>query len=174
MSDQSAAAGGTVPGPARQGDVLAIRDLAIAYGFAVDDRDWNRWESLFTSDARIDYSQSGGITGTPEQIAAWLPGAMSVFAWSLHSILTHEIRFTGADTAAGRVHLVNRNGVEWEGTRELCDIGGVYLDEYRRAGDSWRFTSRVESIRYITGGAFAALVRELAAKASPSGIRPYG
>jgi hypothetical protein len=174
MSDHPTPCDGAVPGPARQADVLAIRDLAIAYGFAVDDRDWNRWKSLFTDDAHIDYSRSGGSAGTLEQIAAWLPGAMSVFAWSLHSILTHEVRFTGAGTAAGRVHLFNRNGVEWEGTRELCDIGGVYLDEYRRTGDQWRFTSRVEDIRYITGGGFAALVRDLAAKTSPSGMRPYG
>ena len=174
MPGDPASADGAIPGPARQADVLAIRDLAIAYGFAVDDRDWDRWKSLFTSDARIDYTHSGGIAGTLEQVAAWLPDAMSVFAWSLHSILTHEIRFTGGGTATGRVHLFNRNGVEWEGTRELCDVGGVYLDEYRRDGDRWRFTSRVEDIRYVTGGAFAALVRDLAAKGSPGAMRPYG
>ncbi len=174
MPGNPASADGAVPGPARQADVLAIRDLAIAYGFAVDDRDWGRWKSLFTSDARIDYSRSGGITGALEQVAAWLPDAMSVFTWSLHSILTHEIRFTGPGTATGRVHLFNRNGIEWAGTPELCDIGGVYLDGYQRVGDHWRFTSRVESIRYITGAAFAAVVRDLAAKTSPAGTRPYG
>ena len=174
MPDHPASADGALAEPARQADVLAIRDLAVAYGFAVDDRDWDRWKALFADAAHLDYSQSGGIAGTLEQVAAWLPAAMSVFAWSLHSILTHEIRFTGTGTATGRVHLLNRNGVEWMGTPELCDIGGVYLDEYRRAGDRWRFTRRVESIRYITGGAFAALVRDLAAKTLPGGTGPYG
>jgi SnoaL-like domain len=174
MPDHPVSADGAVPAPDRQADVLAIRDLAIAYAFAVDDRDWTRWKSLFTSDAHIDYSRSGGITGPLEQVAAWLPDAMSVFAWSLHSILTHEIRFTGAGTATGRVHLINRNGVEWQGTPELCDIGGMYLDEYRRVGDHWRIARRAESIRYVTGGAFASLVRDLAAKASPDQPRPYG
>ncbi len=174
MPDHLMSADGAVPSAARQADVLAIRDLAIAYGFAVDDRDWDRWRSLFTADARIDYTQSGGIAGTLAQVAAWLPDAMTVFAWSLHSVLTHEIRFTGAGTATGRVHLLNRNGIEWQGTPELCDIGGLYLDEYRRVGDHWRFTSRVESIRYITGGEFAAVVRDLAARTSPGQPRPSG
>lgn len=158
---------GRVLDPARQGDVLAIRDLAIAYAHAVDDRDWRRWEALFVPDAHIDYRHSGGIAGTPAEVAAWLPDAMAVFAFCMHSILTHEIRFTGPDTATGRVHLLNRNGLEWEGAFELCDIGGLYLDGYVRVGAHWRFARRVEHTHYVTGGAFAALVRDLAARAAP-------
>jgi len=165
---------GRVPDPARLGDVAAIRDLAIAYAHAVDDRDWARWQALFVPDAHIDYRHSGGIAGTPAEVAAWLPGAMSVFRFSLHSILTHEIRFRGPDTATGRVHLFNRNGLDWEGRFELCDIGGLYLDDYVRVGDHWRFARRVEHSHYVTGGAFAAVVRDLAATTAPDRPRVLG
>jgi len=167
-------ADGRVPSPARQADIVAIQDLAVAYGFAVDDRDWPRWTVLFTQDAELDYTHSGGIAGPITEVAAWMPDAMPLFAWTLHSVLTHEIRFTGDDTASGRVHLFNRNGVEWNGTLEFCDVGGLYLDEYRRVGDAWRFSRRVERSYYIAGGEFAAVVRDLAATTAPDQTPPMG
>jgi len=156
-------ADGQVPEPARLADLSAIRDLAVAYAGAVDDADWARWQALFTPDARIDYTSSGGIVGTPAEVAAWMPGAMSVFTWTIHSILTHEVHFTAADRATGRVHLFNRNGVEWEGAPEILDVGGFYVDEYARVGDAWRFTSRVEQTLYLEGGGFAAMLRGMLA-----------
>jgi hypothetical protein len=165
---------GLVLPPERQGDVLAIQSLVVAYGMAVDDRDWERWEALFLPDAHIDYLHSGGIAGPPAEIAAWMPAGLSVFTWSLHSVLTHEIRFTGEDTATGRVHLFNRNGLDWNGAAEFCDVGGLYLDDYRRVSDTWKFARRVEQSHYITGGEFAAVVRDLAATTAPDRTPPMG
>jgi hypothetical protein len=159
---------GMVLDPSRQKDVMAIQDLAIAYGHAVDDRDWERWEALFVPEARIDYTSSGGIAGPPAEVGAWMPDALAIFTWSLHSIFTHEIRFTGPDRATGRIHLFNRNGLTWEGQEEFLDVGGLYIDEYARIENRWRFTVRVEHTLYIDGGAFAAVVREMAAKTSDS------
>ncbi len=146
----------------RQADTLAIGDLAISYAHAIDDRDWKRFESLFMPGAFIDYTASGGIQGSLSEIVQWMPAAMSVFTWCMHSISTHEIRFTGPGEATGRVHLFNRNGVEWEGEPELLDVGGLYLDDYVLAGDRWRFSRRVEQIRFVEGGKFAELLRQLA------------
>lgn len=158
---------GRVLDPSRAEDVLAIRDLAISYAHAVDDRDWARFEGLFVPDAVIDYTASAGITGSPAEVAAWMPDAMGLFTWCLHTIATHEIRFTGHGTATGRVHVFNRNGLVWEGEDEIMDVGGFYLDEYVRVGEHWRFARRVEKTSYITGGRFAALVRDAAARTAP-------
>jgi hypothetical protein len=167
-------ADGRVPTPERLADTAAIQDLVVAYGFAVDDRDWPRWTALFTEDSHLDYTHSGGIAGSIAEVADWMPQAMPAFTWSLHSVLTHEIRFTTETTATGRVHLFNRNGVDWNGTLEICDVGGRYLDDYRRDGDRWRFSRRVEESLSITGGEFAALVRELAATTAPDRTPPQG
>lgn len=171
---ESESTDGLVLPPERQGDVLAIRDLAIAYGHAVDDGDWARWSALFVPGAHIDYTSSGGIAGPVEELAAWMPDAMAAFTWSLHSILTHEVRFTGPDAATGRVHLFNRNGVEWDGRPELLDVSGLYLDDYVRDGRRWRFARRVERSLAITGGGFAAVVRDLAATTITDGPAPIG
>ena len=59
------------------------------------------------------------------------------------------------------MHLVNRNGLEWEGQAELVDIFGLYLDDYVRVGDRWRFATRRERILSVTGGRFADVVRSI-------------
>lgn len=156
-------------GDDRVADILAIQDLVTAYAYAVDDRDWPRWEGLFLPDARIDYTSAGGIAGSPAELAAWMPGAMSVFEFCLHSTSTHQIRFTAADTATGRVHVFNRNGVRWEGQPEIFDVGAVYEDTYARDGGRWRFAARVEHTTFMTGGHFAAVIRAAAAETSSEG-----
>ena len=142
-------------------DLRAIEDLAIAYAYAVDDRDWARWEALYLPDGLVDYTRAGGITGTPGEVAAWMVGAMANFTFCLHSTSTHEIRFTGPDAAVGRAHVFNRNGVEWQGRPELFDVGAWYDDTYRRVGGHWRIASRIEHTTYMTGGSFADMIRTM-------------
>jgi hypothetical protein len=150
---------GAVLDPARLADRAAIQDLATAYAYAVDDGDWARFEALFVPGARIDYTAAGGIAGTAAELAAWMPGAMAVFTWCLHTTSTHEIVFDGPDSAHGRVHVFNRNGVQWEGRSEFVDVGAIYEDTYARAGGAWRIASRTERTLSITGGSFADLIR---------------
>ena len=165
---------GWVPDAGQLADRAAIEDLATAYAYAMDDRDWPRWEALFLPDAHIDYTSAGGIAGSPAEVAAWMPEAMAAFTFCLHTTTTHEIRFTGADRAMGRVHVFNRNGVVRKGQREFVDVGAVYHDTYARAGEAWRFASRVEHTTYLTGGAFADMIREVAGAASTDRPPPFG
>lgn len=161
---------GLVLDPARLADRTAIVDLSTAYTYAVDDGDWVRWEALFLPDAHIDYTSSGGIAGTPAELAAWMPDALAIFTFCLHTSATHEIRFTGADRATGRVHVFNRNGLEWDGQPQILDVGAVYHDTYARVDDRWRFASRIERTVSLTGGSFADLIRD--SVASRAGTPP--
>lgn len=175
MTGRQGTPDGAVEG--RIADRIALQDLVTAYAYAVDDGDWSRWEALFEPDARIDYTAAGGIAGTPAELAAWMPASLSVFAFSLHSTSTHEVRFTGSDTATGRVHVLNRNGVVWEGRPQIVDVGAVYEDAYRLRDGRWRFASRVERTAYVCGGVvsdggFAGVVRDLARQVS--GTAPFG
>jgi len=152
---------GQIPDAARLADLRAIEDLAIAYAYAVDDRDWARWEALFQPDGLVDYTRSGGIKGTPAEVAEWMVGAMATFAFTVHTTSTHEIRFTGPDTATGRAHVINRNGVEWNGASELFDVGARYEDTYVRVGAGWRIASRIEYTTSLSGGSFADMIRTM-------------
>ncbi|HEX5613645.1 MAG TPA: nuclear transport factor 2 family protein [Acidimicrobiia bacterium] len=140
-------------------DRARIERLAIAYAYAVDEKDWRAFEDLYVPDALIDYRSAGGIAGTPAEVAAWMEGAMAMFAWSMHSISTQRIEFTGPDTATGSVHVFARHGLEWEGVEELMDVSAVYHDSYVRTASGWRFSKRREQTHDLSGGRFAALVR---------------
>ncbi len=145
-------------------DRAAIQDLAVDYAYAVDDQDWERWRSLFSSDAHVDYASSGGIAGSRDEIVAWFPQAMSVFRSTMHTATCHEIRFIDDDHAVGRVHLFNRNELSWDGVDEVLDISGIYEDKYEKVDGRWRFTYRREDTVAIVGGAFAEMLRGIAAK----------
>ena len=138
-------------------DRALIGDLVVAYAFAIDERDWKAFEALFTPDAQIDYRSAGGIAGTPAEVAAWMPQAMSLFTWTLHSVLTHRLEATGADAATGSLHMFARHGLIWDGATELMDVSGVYHDQYVRTSAGWRFAARREHTLSITGGRFAEM-----------------
>ena len=138
-------------------DRALIGDLVVAYAFAVDERDWKAFEALFTPDARIDYRSAGGLAGTPAEVAAWMPQALSFFTWTMHSVFTHRIQATGADTATGSLHVVARHGLLWEGANEIMDVAGIYRDEYVRTANGWRFAARREDTMCFTGGKFAEI-----------------
>ncbi len=140
-------------------DRSLIEHLAIAYAYAVDDKDWSAFEALYLPDAIIDYRSAGGIAGTPAEVAAWMAGAMAMFSWSMHSMSTQRIVFTGPDTANGSVHVFARHGLVWEDADELMDVSAVYHDAYVRTEAGWRFASRREQTHAVTGGRFADLVR---------------
>lgn len=143
---------------ARLDDRALIEDLVVAYAYAIDECDWTAFESLFIADARIDYRSSGGISGTPSEIAAWMPQAMALFTWSMHSLSTHRLSFAGEREATGSLHVFARHALTWEGVDELMDVNAIYRDEYSKTDDGWRFASRREDTLLITGGRFAEIV----------------
>jgi len=140
-------------------DCARIEQLAIAYAYAVDEKDWGAFEALYVPDATIDYRSAGGIAGTPAAVAAWMAGASEMFSWSMHSISTQRIFFTGPDTATGSMHVFARYGLVWEDAEELMDVSAVYHDAYVHTPSGWRFASRREQTNAVTGGRFADLVR---------------
>jgi SnoaL-like protein len=138
-------------------DRALIGDLVVAYAFAIDERNWQAFEALFTPDAHIDYRSAGGIAGTPAEVAAWMPQAISLFTWTMHSVLTHRLEATGADTVQGSLHMFARHGVVFDGANEVMDVSGLYHDQYVRTPAGWRFAARREHTLSITGGRFAEM-----------------
>jgi hypothetical protein len=88
-----------------------------------------------------------------------MAGAMAMFSWSMHSMSTQRIVFTGPDIAAGTTHVFARHGLVWDDVEELMDVSAVYHDTYVRTEAGWRFASRREQTHAVTGGRFAQLVR---------------
>jgi ketosteroid isomerase-like protein len=126
--------------PEQISDQLELQQLVTDYANAIDGRDWDRLDRVFTPDARIDYSAMGGIAGSYAEIRAWLPQALKAFPAYMHFIGNLSFQVDG-DTATGQVACIN--------PITLPVLGTVYLalwyrDRYRRTPDGWRICERVE------------------------------
>lgn len=137
------------PGPGRLADRLQIDDLLVRYATAVDGRDWDLLDTVFTADARLDYRSAGGICGRYPEVRAWLAEVLAVFTWTQHLVVNRTVSFTGPDTATARSQFLNPNGATVDGTAPgVFLVGGAYRDRLVRTPAGWRIAERVEETRW--------------------------
>jgi hypothetical protein len=131
----------------RVSDELEIASLLTRYAAAVDSKDWSSYKSVFTDDARIDYSSAGAIAGTRDEVADWLAAAFEVMPMSMHYITNIEIDIDG-DTASARAMFYNP--MQLPGSVELSSCGGYYHHQLIRTVDGWRSRYlREESVWFV-------------------------
>jgi hypothetical protein len=125
-------------------DRLEIQDLQTAYSTAIDTRDWDALDRVFTQDAFIDYSAFGGSTGGLAHTKEFLAKAMPMFAGFQHMVATSQVKLSG-NRATGKTicwnPMVLKRG---SGEPHVFFCGLWYHDEYLRTLDGWRITRRVE------------------------------
>jgi len=134
--------------PEEMSDRLEIQDLFARYSFAIDDRDWDGLDEVFTADAVIDYTAAGGVRGTLPQIKVWLAQVMARFSAYQHMVATTHLRLAG-DTATGRTILFNPMVVDHEGAKQVFFIGLWYRDQLVRTAQGWRIRERIEQFSYV-------------------------
>ena len=132
-------------------DRLEIQELLVRYSHAVDTRDWDAYEGVFTDDAVIDYTSAGGIRGSLGEVVEWLSHALKLFPMTQHLITNRHVVLEG-DTATGRSYYYNPLGrPDGTGGMQLLFFGGYYNDRFRRTADGWRIAERVEETAWVEG-----------------------
>lgn len=122
-------------------DRMEIEKLMVDYCHAVDDKDWDALDNVFTGDAIIDYSEMTPHRGNLAETKAFLAMAMANTGSCQHIISTSQIRIDG-DRAWGRTICVNPNVMKDSG--KMFVVGLWYRDEFRRTADGWRIVHRYE------------------------------
>ena len=131
-------------------DRIEIDDLLTRYATAVDTRDWDLYKSVFTADAVIDYTSSGGIRGELAEVTEWLSDALSGFSMSQHMVTNRDIRVAG-DAATSRSYFYNPMGrTKRDGTLALMFVGGYYRDRLRRTDAGWRIVERIQDTAWLS------------------------
>ena len=132
-------------------DELAIAALLYRYARAVDTKDWELYRSVFTDDAYIDYSSSGAIAGSREEVADWLSQGFGAIPWTMHYITNIESEVDG-DTA--RVRAMFYNPMQLPGMSEMSSCGGHYHHELVRTLGGWRSRHlREENVWFVNSPA---------------------
>lgn len=130
-------------------DRFAIEDLLARYADALDRRDFDAWDAVFTPDARIDYRATGGIEGPYPAVKAWVREVMQRFPRYQHLLGKSSIDIAG-DAAASRTACFNPMQVALPaGGSQVMFVGLWYVDRLVRTPDGWRIQERVEELCYF-------------------------
>ncbi|MBW2274073.1 MAG: nuclear transport factor 2 family protein [Deltaproteobacteria bacterium] len=133
-------------------DRIEINDLLIRYTKAIDDKNWDLLDSVYTPDADIDYTTSGGIAGKYPEIREWLAKALAIFPATVHFIGNSEIELDG-DHAMGRTFVYNPMAIPKEdGELDMFTVGAYYIDDLVRTDAGWRIAKRFEQQVYLQSG----------------------
>jgi hypothetical protein len=131
---------------AEMSDRWQIQQLLVDYSTAIDTRNFDDLDAVFTDDAYIDYRAMGGIDGDYPQVKAWLAEVLPNFAGYAHMLGLPSIRVEG-DTATARTFCFNPMlfGTEDPAKPATMLLGLWYDDEFVRTADGWRMNRRVET-----------------------------
>lgn len=129
-------------------DRQEIAEVLVAYTRAVDTGDWDRLDRVFTSDATIDYTASGGIAAAYPEVKSWLAEVLpAFFPARMHTLGQLDVRLEG-DEAAVTAYFHNPMPVGGgdDGEQRLVEFGGYYHHRMLRTPDGWRSNRLVEEI----------------------------
>ena len=130
-------------------DRLELQQLVTDYANAIDARQWDRLDRIFTPDAFIDYRAMGGAHGPYPEIKRWLADALAKFPAYLHHVGNFHFEIAG-DKATGSVACFNPMAVpNAAGGSDVMFLGLYYDDEYVRTSDGWRIARRSERKSYM-------------------------
>ena len=128
-----------------------LSQLMTRYANACDDRDWVHYRSVFTADARIDYTGAYGRAGPVDEIVPWMQRIMDprILPSSQHMLANLEFRRDG-DSASGRAQYFNPDVFVENGRRIGLLNGGTYRFEARRESDGWRLVRLSAKLEWST------------------------
>jgi len=124
-------------------DRFEIQQLLIDYSTAIDTRQFDDLDHVFTADAYIDYRAMGGIDGRFPEVKAWLAQVLPNFLAYAHMLGNFDVRIDG-DTASSRTICFNPMVLGGE-QNQILYCGLWYDDEFIRAAEGWRMSRRVET-----------------------------
>ena len=128
-------------------DRSEIQDVLVAEASAMDRRDWARWESLFTSDAQIDYSENDGAVGRPPEVRAWLASVLGRFHSYQHLSTNFEVEL---EVDLARVRSMQYIAVKMETSSDTRVVfSGIWFrDELARTSAGWKIRRRYEELAW--------------------------
>ena len=135
-------------------DRLQIDDLLTSYTRAIDTGDWDRLDTVFTPDAEIDYTSTGGIAGRYPEVKAWLAENQPLFPRRQHVLGQKEVSLDGEPAVEARVTAYFLNPMvlpQGDGSERLWEFGGLYHHDLVRSAHGWRSARLVEELCWKRG-----------------------
>jgi len=137
-------------------DRSEIEDALSRYSLGIDNRAWEAWDELFTSDAELDYTAIGLGVVTPDAFRAIVTknDPTRVSGQHLHSNVLVDIQGEEA-TARVEYTMVNVTRLDEPGMGQRTRAGGWCVYELRRGAQQWQIRSRVTHTKWSERERFA-------------------
>ena len=137
-------------------DRLEIEGAIIRYTRGIDGGEWDVLDTVFTPDAEIDYTESGGIADTYPAVKKWLAEVLpAFFPKRMHSLHQVDITFPdgpGGDEALASAYFHNPMPMDdGNGGEKVVEFGGLYHHTFLRTPDGWRSRRLHEEIVWKRG-----------------------
>lgn len=134
-------------------DRMEITDVITRYTRAIDSGDWDKLDTVFTDDAQIDYTESGGINAPFAEVKPWLAEMLpAFFPERMHTIGQVEITFDGPDEAAVCAYFDNPMPLDdGKGGTRIVEVGGMYHHDVVRTPYGWRSRRLHEQVVWKRG-----------------------
>lgn len=131
--------------PQEVADRVEILDLIARYSSAVDRRAWGELDGLFTPEAVLDFTATGGIRGSVADHQAFNAEVLTDFASTQHVMGLPVVAVDG-ERATARSICFNPMVVN---EQHVFFVGLWYDDQLVRTPGGWRFSSRVQQRSYF-------------------------
>ena len=133
-------------------DRAEIADVLTRYTRAIDTGEWDRLDTVFTPDAQIDYTQSGGIAAAYPEVKPWLAEMLpAFFPKRMHTLGQLDIRIDG-DEASCSAYFHNPMPMDdGAGGEKIVEFGGIYHHTLARTPDGWRSVRLLEEVVWKRG-----------------------
>lgn len=133
-------------------DRLEIADVLIRYTRAIDTGDWDKLDTVFTADAAIDYTESGGIADAYPVVKPWLAEVLpAFFPKRMHTLGQIEIQLDG-DAAAVSAYFHNPMPMnDGQGGEKIVELGGIYHHSMIRTDSGWQSCKLHEQVVWRRG-----------------------
>jgi len=135
-------------------DRLEIQDVLTRYTRSIDEGKWDGLDTVFTPDAQIDYTESGGIAGSFPEAKKWLAETLpAFFTATLHTIGQVSVEYDNTGDEAQVVAyfdnpMLMRSG---DGDPTVVEVGGKYHHTMVRTSDGWRSKNLHEELVWKRG-----------------------
>lgn len=126
--------------PQEVADRVEILDLLARYSTVVDQGEWAQMDALFTPDAVLDFSATGGICGSVAEHQEFNAKVLTGFAGTQHVMGLPAVVVAG-DSATSRSICFNPMVVD---DAHVFFVGLWYDDSLVRTAEGWRFSARVQ------------------------------
>lgn len=126
-------------------DRMSIITNLRRYAYAIDDRDFDTVRDLFSRDAHLDYTSSGGPAGPRDEVVDWIEAGLAQVGATQHLVTNEMVSLDGAG-ASSRCYLFNPLLSAEEPPSTLLLLGGEYKDRWQRGPDGWRIVERTHTV----------------------------